>query len=422
MGGRISTCEKVRPTMQAVATSSLLQNLQCSHCGKSYDPLPGQTLSICCQAPLLCQYELDQHGFLKDELLAGPNSLWRYEKLLPVFQTQNRVSLGEGFTPLLPLARLADRYGLQNLTLKDEGLNPTGSFKARGLCLAISKAKENGEQACIIPTAGNAGVAMAAYCARAGLEAVVVMPRHTPDAFKEECLAYNARLILVDGLINDCAAKVQELNRQGGYFDVSTLKEPYRLEGKKTMGFEIAEQLNWQLPDVIMYPTGGGTGLIGIWKAFHEMKVLGWLSENQPLPRMVAVQAENCRPVVDTFQGKQPNSKQYVGKPTLANGLAVPRPIGEPLMLTVLRESNGTAIAVSEDEMIEGVSELSRQEGIFAAPEGGAIWAATRKLLQRDWIRPHEHVLLLNTGSGQKYLDNLKGKGLTDNPGCNPGQ
>jgi len=329
---------------------------------------------------------------------------------LPVIQPGNQVTLGEGFTPLLSLKRLADTFGFSHLSLKDEGLNPTGSFKARGLCMAISKAKENGEQACIIPTAGNAGVAMAAYCARAGLEAVVVMPRHTPDAFKEECIGYNANLIQIDGLINDCAAKVHELNQDGRYFDVSTLKEPYRLEGKKTMGYEIAEQLNWALPDVIMYPTGGGTGLIGIWKAFHEMKALGWLSKEQRLPRMVAVQAENCAPVVDTYFGKQLNSKQYIGKPTLANGLAVPRPIGEPLMLNVLRDSGGTAIAVSEEDMLTGVSDLCRYEGIFAAPEGGAIWAATKKLLHQGWLHPNEHIVLLNTGSGQKYLDNVKGK------------
>lgn len=358
----------------------------------------------------MCRYTLAEASISKADLLNRAASLWRYEEFLPVLQPENRVSLGEGFTPLLPLKRLADLHGLNHLTLKDEGLNPTGSFKARGLSLAISKAKENGERACIIPTAGNAGVATAAYCARAGLESVVVMPRHTPDAFKEECLAYNAQLILVDGLINDCAAKVQELNQNGDYFDVSTLKEPYRLEGKKTMGYEIAEQLDWQLPDVIMYPTGGGTGLIGIWKAFQELQELGWLSPDQPLPRMVAVQAQECCPIVTTFEGKQPNCKQYVGKPTLANGLAVPRPIGEPLMLSVLSESGGTATAVSEDDMVDGIRELSRHEGIFAAPEGGAIWAATKNLLQQGWIQPDEHVLLLNTGSGQKYMDNLKGK------------
>jgi len=395
--------------MHLTTTSSLLKELQCSQCGKTYSALTRQTLSPCCQMPLLTRYNLEA-GFPKEALLTRSKTLWRYEEVLPVLEPENQVSLGEGFTPLLTLGRLGAQYEVGKLTLKDEGLNPTGSFKARGLSLAISKAKEIGERACIIPTAGNAGVAMAAYCARGGLEAVVVMPRHTPDAFKEECIGYNARLILIDGLINDCAAKVKELNQDNAYFDVSTLKEPYRIEGKKTMGYEIAEQLNWQLPDVIMYPTGGGTGLIGIWKAFHEMKALGWLPDDLPLPRMVAVQAQNCSPVVDTYTGKQANSKNYLGRPTLANGLAVPQPIGEPLMLDVLRESGGTALAISEEAMLAGVSELARQEGIFAAPEGGAIWAATKQLMRQGWIKPHDHVLLLNTGSGQKYLDNIKGR------------
>ncbi len=394
--------------MQLLTTSSLLNDLQCANCGHTHSAHIRQTLSVCCQAPLLCRYDLPEASVSKADLLTRPYSLWRYEEFLPVFQAENRVSLGEGWTPLLSVDRLANTYGLHHLTLKDEGLNPTGSFKARGLSLAISKAKENGERACIVPTAGNAGVATAAYCARAGLESVVVMPRHTPDAFKDECLAYNARLILVDGLINNCAAKVHEMNQAGFYFDVSTLKEPYRLEGKKTMGYEIAEQMNWQLPDVIMYPTGGGAGLIGIWKAFHELKRLGWLSQHQHLPRMVAVQAEECCPVVQTFLGHQQNCKQYVGKPTLANGLAVPRPIGESLMLDVLRESGGTALAISETDMLDGARELCQQEGLFVAPEGGAIWAATKKLLAQGWIRPDEHVLLLNTGSGQKYMENMK--------------
>lgn len=358
----------------------------------------------------MCRYDLKENLVSRADLHSRPYSLWRYKEVLPVFKPENQVSLGEGWTPLLPINRLANQYRMSQLTLKDEGLNPTGSFKARGLSMAISKAKENGHLACIIPTAGNAGVAMAAYCARAGMEAVVVMPRHTPDAFKDECLAYQAQVILIDGLINDCAAKVQELNPDGRYFDVSTLKESYRIEGKKTMGYEIAEQLNWQLPDVIMYPTGGGTGLIGIWKAFDEMKKLGWLTPDQPLPRMVAVQSEECSPVVDTFLGKQPNSKNYMGRPTLANGLAVPRPIGEPLMLDVLRESGGMALAISEEEMVEGTKEICQQEGIFVAPEGGAIWAATKKLLHQGWIKPEEHVLLLNTGSCQKYADNMKGR------------
>ncbi|WP_373513369.1 threonine synthase [Persicitalea sp.] len=396
--------------MPVLTTPSLLLDLHCSNCGKPHSAFELQTLSTCCQAPLLCRYALDENRISKTDLLTRPATLWRYEEVLPVLHAENQVSLGEGWTPLLPVNRLVGLHGMGQLTLKDEGLNPTGSFKARGLSMAVSKAKENGAQACIIPTAGNAGVAMAAYCARAGMEAVVVMPRHTPEAFKDECLAYQAQVIFIDGLINDCAAKVRELNHDGRYFDVSTLKEPYRIEGKKTMGFEIAEQLNWQLPDVIMYPTGGGTGLIGIWKAFDEMKQLGWLAPNQPLPRMVAVQSEECSPVVDTFLGKQPNSKNYVGKPTIANGLAVPRPIGEPLMLHILRESNGTALTVSEDEMVEGVKEICREEGIFVAPEGGAIWAATKKLLHQGWIKPEEHVLLLNTGSCQKYAENMNGR------------
>lgn len=393
--------------MKVIQAFSLLNSLSCSKCGQIHSAFIAQTVSICCQMPLLSQYDLEI-GLSKEKLMVRASTLWRYEELLPVFERKNQVTLGEGFTPILELNRLLSAYSIKNLWLKDEGQNPTGSFKARGLCMAISKAKEVGKNACIIPTAGNAGVAMAAYCARAGIEAVVVMPYHTPEAFKEECIAYGAKVILIDGLINDCAAKVQEMNQDSRYFDVSTLKEPYRLEGKKTMGYEIAEQMNWQLPDVIMYPTGGGTGLIGIWKAFKEMQTLGWLSKEQPLPRMVAVQTENCSPVVDTFWGKQPNSKQYVGKPTLANGLAVPRPIGEPLMLQVLRESKGTAVVVSEAELLSGVTEMSRYEGLFIAPEGGAIWAAHKKLLRQGWLKSDENVLLLNTGSGDKYLDNIK--------------
>lgn len=395
--------------MSVLTTSSRLEYLQCAQCSRAHSAFVAQGLSACCQAPLLSRYDLEA-SLSKEALVSRPKSLWRYEEVLPVLHRENRVSLGEGFTPLLALPRLRNNYPLNRLLLKDEGLNPTGSFKARGLCLAVSKAKEYGAQACIIPTAGNAGVAMAAYCARAGLSAVVVMPRHTPEAFREECLGYGAQVRLVDGLINDCAAEVGRMNQGDDYFDVSTLKEPYRLEGKKTMGYELAEQLDWQLPDVILYPAGGGTGLIGIWKAFAEMRALGWLTTHQRLPRMVAVQAQQCCPVVETYWGRQPNCKQYVGQPTLANGLAVPRPIGESLMLQVLRESEGTAIAISEEEMLAGVREIGRQEGIFVAPEGGALWAATKHLLAQGWIRPDEQVLLLNTGNGQKYLDHLKGK------------
>lgn len=392
-----------------VSTTSKISFLSCSHCGQKapYDLL--QRVSGCCGMPYLAQYDFSE-PISKDRLKGREGTMWRYREVLPVLDDRFKVSLGEGFTPIIPLKTLAGRYGFEHLLLKDEGKNPTGSFKARGLSMAISKALELEVEGCIIPTAGNAGVAMAAYCAKAQLPAVVVMPRHTPKAFQEECHWYGAQVHLVDGLINDCAAQVRKLNEKNALLDVSTLKEPYRLEGKKTMGYEIAEQLNWQLPDVILYPAGGGTGLIGIWKAFQEMIALGWLPKEVPLPRMVAVQAQNCRPLVDTFLGIHKNAQQYNGKPTIANGLAVPRPLGEPLMLQVLEQSGGTALAITEEEMLEGVRELSQREGLFVAPEGAAVWMAARKLLQNNWLKPEEKVLLLNTGSAQKYLENMEGQ------------
>ncbi|GAB3287673.1 threonine synthase [Hymenobacter tenuis] len=359
---------------------------------------------------MLASYDLGEPLSRTAGIRTAENSMWRYGALLPLLDERNRVTLGEGWTPLLPLPRLAAHYGFADLLLKDEGQNPTGSFKARGLGMAISKAKELGVSGCIIPTAGNAGVAMAAYCARAGLRAVVVMPRHTPQAFREECYWYGAEVHLVDGLINDCAARVRELNAAGELLDVSTLKEPYRLEGKKTMGYEIAEQLNWQLPDVLLYPAGGGTGLIGIWKALREMQTLGWLPAHAKLPRMVAVQAASCCPLVATVSGQQANCHNYVGQPTIANGLAVPRPLGEPLMLEVLQQSKGMALAITDAQMLEGLRELGKEEGLFVAPEGAAVWMAARHLLQTGWLRPEEQVLLLNTGSAQKYLENIVGQ------------
>lgn len=290
---------------------------------------------------------------------------------------------------------------MSNLFIKDEGQNPTGSFKARGISMAVSKAKELGICDCIIPTAGNAGGALAAYCARAGMKATVVMPTHTPQAFKMECEYMGATLILVDGLIDDCAKKVAELKRKGNYFDVSTMKEPYRIEGKKTMGYELAEQFNWQLPDVILYPTGGGTGLIGIWKAFHEMIELGWISSE--LPRMIAVQSENCQPVVNTFF-RQPI---MAAKASLANGLAVPVPFAHKQIQQVLYDSGGTAVAIADRDMVECIKELASTEGMFVAPEGAALVAALRSLNKKGIVQSHEHVLLLNTGSAYKYLQNL---------------
>ncbi len=389
---------------------SRLHALHCANCGTVYSPFELQGVSACCQQPLVADYKL-RHSLSRAEgIKLADSSMWRYSALLPLLDEANKVTLGEGFTPLLALPRLAAQYDLPSLLLKDEGQNPTGSFKARGLSMAISKAKELGVQGCIIPTAGNAGVAMAAYCARGGLSATVVMPRHTPEAFKEECYWYGARVELVEGLINDCAARVRQLNAKGELLDISTLKEPYRLEGKKTMGYEIAEQLGWELPDVLLYPAGGGTGLIGIWKAFQEMQALGWLAPNIKLPRMVAVQAENCCPLLETYLGRQPNCLNYNGRPTLANGLAVPRPLGEALMLQVLQESHGTVVAIGEEEMLTGMRELGRHEGLFVAPEGAAVWMAARRLLAQGWLQPSERILLLNTGSAQKYLPNVAGR------------
>jgi len=397
--------------MKLVASESLsrLAALHCSACGTEYSAFDLQRVSACCNMPLVADYDM-QEPLSRAVIDQTDTSMWRYGALLPLLHEENKVTLGEGLTPLLRLPRLATRYDLSHLLLKDEGQNPTGSFKARGLSMAISKAKELGVAGCIIPTAGNAGVALAAYCARAGLRAVVVMPRHTPAAFKEECYWYGAEVELVDGLISDCGARVRRRNADGALLDISTLKEPYRLEGKKTMGYEIAEQLGWTLPDVLLYPAGGGTGLIGIWKAFQEMKQLGWLAPNVKLPRMVAVQAENCCPLLETYEGRQPNCHAYQGRATLANGLAVPHPLGENMMLRVLHESNGTVVSVSEEAMLEGMRELGQHEGLFVAPEGGAVWMAARQLLSTGWLQRDEKILLLNTGNGQKYMDNVAGR------------
>jgi len=382
---------------------SRVSYLQCAACNRIYSTEQIQTIASCSQckaSPLLAQYEFVP-GLKRSDIDLEERSMWRYFEMLPILDKKNVVSLGEGWTPLLKLHRLAAKLNMSNLFIKDEGQNPTGSFKARGISMAVSKAKELGICDCIIPTAGNAGGALAAYCARAGMKATVVMPTHTPQAFKMECEYMGATLILVDGLIDDCAKKVAELKRKGNYFDVSTMKEPYRIEGKKTMGYELAEQFNWQLPDVILYPTGGGTGLIGIWKAFHEMIELGWISSE--LPRMIAVQSENCQPVVNTFF-RQPI---MAAKASLANGLAVPAPFAHKQIQQVLYDSGGTAVAIADRDMVECIKELASTEGMFVAPEGAALVAALRSLNKKGIVQSHEHVLLLNTGSAYKYLQNL---------------
>ena len=390
--------------MKTVQPLTSLSQLLCSQCEQPYSAFEPQTFSSCCNKPLVAQYNLTEVPS-KTVLYNRPATMWRYKEVLPVLEEENIVSLGEGMTPILELKRLQAVYELPNLVLKDESKNPTGSFKARGLSAAVSKAKEFGVETCIIPTAGNAGGALAAYCAKAGLKAIVVMPRHTPQVFKDECELYGAELILVDGLISDCAKKVAQLKESIHCFDISTMKEPYRLEGKKTMGYEIAEQNNWTLPDVILYPTGGGTGLIGMWKAFKEMQQMGWIGEK--LPRLYAIQAENCQPVVQTWKGAQPNAKSYIGKPSLANGLAVPNPFAEDMMLTALRDSKGQPLAVSDSAMVAAVKEIARKEGLIIAPEGGALWGALLQLVHEGTVQRAEKILLLNTGSGYKYLENI---------------
>ena len=386
---------------------SLATDLTCSNCNRSYPVSEAINVSPCCNQPLLVDYDL-QKTFLKEELTGRKNDLWRYFEVLPVKDTGNIITLGEGFTPILRLKRLSDKYGYSSLLMKDESHNPTGSFKARGISVAVSKAKELGIEKIIVPTAGNAGGALAAYCAKAGMECIVIMPSHTPDIFKNECELYGAKLITIKGLINECAKKANEINEQNEYFNISTLKEPYRLEGKKIMGYEIAEQLNWKLPDVIVYPAGGGTGLIGIWKAFEEMLKLGWIK--QPLPKMIAVQPENCAPIKAAMIDPDNWEKSFIPKPTIAHGLAVPFPFGMNLIKKALTESNGEVITVTEKEITDGINEIAKTEGIFVSPEGSATWKALAYLKQKGSITDKDNILLLNTASGYKYVENLSEK------------
>ncbi len=383
---------------------SKIKSLHCANCNKEYYADSIQTFADCCNQPLVAEYFLST---IKGKNIIDTDdlSIWRYRALLPIFNKKNIVSLGEGMTPVFPLKNLAEKYDLGNLVMKDESFNPTGSFKARGISVAISKAKELNIKRCIIPTAGNAGGALAAYCAKASIECTVIMPRKTPDIFKQECILYGAELIQVDGLINDCGKKVAELKSKKEYFDISTMKEPYRLEGKKTMGYEIAEQNEWELPDVIVYPAGGGTGLIGIWKAFKEMQQMGWITGN--LPRMIAVQSANCSSIEYALKYPSDWKEKFVPKPSLANGLAVPYPFAMDMILEVLRESDGETCSISESEIINGVKEIARLEGMIISPEGAAAWQGVKKLIAENKIDRSEKIMILNTGSGYKYMDNI---------------
>jgi threonine synthase len=382
-----------------------VKNLECSACHREYDARRLHNVCTECGKPLLVRYDLKRIAkFLARQTLFGRRAdLWRYRELLPVRREDNIVTLGEGWTPLLHAKSLGQSLGMSELHVKDESLNPTQSFKARGMSVAVSMAKELGARKLAAPSAGNAAGALAAYGAHAGIAVYLFMPRDTPRANIVECEVAGAHVTLIDGLITDCGAEVARRKESEGWFDVSTLKEPYRVEGKKTLGYEIAEQFGWTLPDVIVYPTGGGTGLVGMWKAFDEMQQLGWIGEKRP--RMVTVQAAGCAPIVRAFEAGESFAAPMEKATTVAAGLRVPKAIGDFLILNAIRESGGTAIAVTDDELIEGAKQLARTEGIFAAPEGGACVPAVRKLLERGDIKPDEKVVLFNTGSGIKYID-----------------
>jgi threonine synthase len=379
-------------------------HLYCSACGKQRDAK--QLVNLCdCGKPLMVAYDLEgaARTLGKDRLAGREPTLWRYREVLPVEDERNRLTLGEGLTPLVRAERLGGRLGMPQLYIKDESLNPTQSFKARGMAVAVSMAKELGARKLAVPSAGNAAGALAAYAAKAGLEAHIFMPRDTPIANIVECRQTGAHVTLVDGLITDCGRIVGERKAAEGWFDVSTLKEPYRVEGKKTMGYELAEQMNWELPEVILYPTGGGTGLIGMWKAFDEMERMGWIGSRRP--RMVTVQAEGCAPIVRAFHSGAEVGAEIPDAHTCAAGLRVPRAIGDFIMLDILRRSGGTAVAVTDRELLAAVAEIGATEGIFAAPEGAACLPALQKLIERGEVDRNERVVLFNTGAGVKYLD-----------------
>ncbi|HYS68755.1 MAG TPA: threonine synthase [Gemmatimonadaceae bacterium] len=382
-----------------------VKNLECSFCHREYEARRVHNVCTECGKPLLVRYDLQRIGKIltRQVLYTRRSDLWRYREVLPVRREDNIVSLGEGWTPLHHVKNLGAALGMTELYVKDESQNPTQSFKARGMSVAVSMAKELGIKKLAAPSAGNAASALAAYCARASLEAYLFMPRDTPRANIIECEVTGAHVTLVDGLITDCGAEVARRKDDEGWFDVSTLKEPYRVEGKKTLGYELAEQSAWTLPDAIVYPTGGGTGLVGMWKAFDEMQALGWISAKRP--RMISVQAAGCAPIVRAFDKGERFAEEFSDAATVASGLRVPKAIGDFLILDAIRESDGLAIAVSDEELIAGARELARREGIFAAPEGGACVPALRKLLDRGKIKPDERVVLFNTGAGIKYLD-----------------
>ena len=378
---------------------------ECSRCAEKFPPQTSPTVCPRDAGPLYVRYDLAEvrRSARRDHVLRGPASMWRYAAVLPDAEP---VTLGEGFTPMLPSRKFT------NLLIKDEGLNPTGSFKARGLSAAITMARHFALKKLAIPSAGNAAGALAAYAAAAKLEAHIFMPKDVPAANRIECDYYGAHVTLVDGLISDCARKVADMKQQGfwerdGWFDVSTTKEPYRVEGKKTMGYEVAEQLGWRMPQGIIYPTGGGVGLLGMWKAFDEMEALGWIGSERP--KMIVVQSSGCAPVVKAWEEGKQSTEMWTNASTLASGLRVPKPYGDYLILDILAKSKGTAVSATDTEIVEATRHWAKVEGIFAAPEGAACLVAYRKLLANKFFKPEDTVVLFNTGTGLKYLDVLDG-------------
>jgi threonine synthase len=387
--------------------NSYIEGLYCPKCGKKYSEK--EINHLCdCGSPLLVKYNLQQaaQDWKKEDLIERKPDLWRYHEVLPVNDAENIVSLGEGFTPIISLSKAGEKVGLSHLYLKDEGVLPTGTFKARGAAVGVSKAKELGVKTIAMPTNGNAGAAWSVYGARAGIQTVIVMPEDAAKITRNECLVAGADLYLVKGLISDAGKIVGRSIEKNGWYDASTLKEPYRIEGKKTMGYEIVEQFNWEVPDVILYPTGGGVGIIGIYKALRELQELGWIGEK--LPKLVAVQAEGCSPIVKAFEEGKKESEFYKNSYTVAFGINVPKALGDFLVLEALYETKGTAVAVSDEEILEALHEVAETEGVFTCPEGGSLYAAVKKLKQNGFVSTDDKIVLLNTGAGIIYPDTVQ--------------
>jgi threonine synthase len=396
-----STETDIKTPIHPTEPQGKLERLECSKCGETYPHTIPQNVCNTCGKPLLARYALEQLSgtWTRDMLLSRPASLWRYSELLPISDPTDIVTLGETMTPLLRTKRLGAKFGLPEVWVKDESRLPTGSFKARGLAMAVSKAKSLGLTQLAIPSAGNAATALSVYAAAAGITAHIFMPQDTPAFNKETCQLAGANVTLIDGLINDAGRIVAERKAREGWFDVSTLKEPYRVEGKKTMGFELAEQFGWELPDVIIYPTGGGTGIVGMWKGFAELEAIGWIDKKRP--RFISVQSAGCAPIVKAWEEGATEATPWQDAHTVASGLRVPQAIGDFLILEAIRKSNGAAIAVSDDAIREAMQLLTTTEGILTCPEGAATVAALKQLVANGMIEPAERVVLFNTGGYQ---------------------